>query len=318
VRQAERTLQTEISFAGWLAVGLPVVLIALPLVWWYLVRWATRLPVDEFPGARRAIESARAAQGAMSAGEWVALLMFLAAAVLWVFRQDIDLGGLVIPGWARWMPEGWRSGAWSRATPAPISGLLEVRAGESLTAIVLGVLLLVIPVRRRPWRMALDPRRAIRIPWGLLVVLGGGFAMARGVESSGLSDWIGASLRGGPALPPFLVMLGVCLVSVALTEVASNTATASILLPLLAATAPALGVPPGPVMLAAAFAASFGFMLPAGTPPNAVVYASGYVPAIRMARCGFVVDLAGAVLVATACHWLVPRVLPSIAVMPGP
>lgn len=313
VRQAERTLSLEISFVAWLALGLPIVLAALPVVWWYLVRVATRLPSTEFPGARSAIEAARAGLGRMAPGEWVALIAFLTAAVAWVFRQDIDLGGWVVPGWARWMPEGWRSGTWARGMPPPFGALLEMRAGESLVAIGMGALLLCVPVQRRPVRMALDLRHAVRIPWSLLVVLGGGFAMARGVEASGLSGLIGDNLRGAPELPPFLVMLAVCLVSVALTEVASNVATASILLPLLAATAPALGVSAAPVMLAAAFSASFGFMLPAGTPPNAVVFASGYIPAIRMARCGLVVDLAGAVLIAAVCHWLAPVVLGAAA-----
>lgn len=309
VRQAGRSLGIEVSFAQWLVVGMPIVLIALPLVWWYLVRWATQLPTVEFPGARRTIEEARAGQGAMSAGEWVALLTFVTAAGLWVFRQDIELGTFTMPGWGRWMPEGWRSGAWARETPSPLSELLEVKSGESLVAITLGLLLFVIPVRRRPWRMALGPREASRIPWGLLLVLGGGFAMAHGVETSGLSGAIRGVLQGTPRVSPLLVTWMVCVVAVVITEFASNVATASILLPLLASSAPALGVQAGPVMLAATLAASFGFMLPAGTPPNAIAYASGYLPALRMARCGFWVDLFGAGLVAIICHWLAPIAL---------
>lgn len=309
VRQAERTLGLEVSFAEWLALGLPVVVIALPLVWLYLVRLATSLPATEFPGAREAIGQARSEQGPMSPGEWVALAMFVTAAGLWVFRQDIELGAVTVPGWARWMPEGWRSGAWAKACPPPLGALLEARAGESLVAMVLGLALMVIPVRRRPWRTALGWRQAAGVQWSLLVVLGGGFAMARGVESGGLSEHIGAALKGVPPLPPLAVMATVCLVAVGVTEFASNVATASILLPLLAASAPALGLEAGPAMLAVAFAASFGFMLPAGTPPNAVVYASGYIPALRMARCGLWVDLFGALLVACVCHWLAPRIL---------
>lgn len=309
VRQAGRTLNLEVSFAQWLVVGMPIVIIALPLVWWYLVRWATQLPHTEFAGARASIDEARAGQGRMSRGEWIALAVFLTAAFLWVFRQDIDLGSWTLPGWGRLMPEGWRSGAWARATPPPLSGLLESKSGEALVAITLGLLLFVVPVRVRPWRSVLGPAEAVAIPWGLLMVLGGGFAMAYGVEASGLAAVIRGVLAGAPQLPPLVVMVLVCLVAVAITEFASNVATASILLPLLASSAPALGVEPAPVMLAATLAASFGFMLPAGTPPNAIAYASGYLPPLTMARCGLWVDLFGAVLVALVCHWLAPLAL---------
>jgi sodium-dependent dicarboxylate transporter 2/3/5 len=104
-------------------------------------------------------------------------------------------------------------------------------------------------------------------------------------------------------------MLLVCLGTIALSEVASNTATASILLPLLAVAAPGLGLHPAPLMFAAALSASFGFMLPAGTPPNAVVFSSGYIPVTQMARSGVVVDLAGAVVIATICYFLGPWAL---------
>ncbi|MFN0066193.1 MAG: SLC13 family permease [Limisphaerales bacterium] len=309
VRQAERSLGLEVSFVQWIALGLPVVLVALPLVWLYLVRVATGLSAEDFPGARETITAARGRLGVMKTGELVALVMFLLAAGLWIFRQDIELGAVTVPGWARLMPEAWRSGDFAMNFPPPLAGLLEPRAGESLVAIVLGAALLLIPVARRPLRMALSLRQAAGVQWGMLILLGGGFAMARGVEASGLSAVIGDALAGVPRLPPLLVTLGVALVAVALTEFASNTATASILLPLLAPAAPALGVPAPTLMLAATMAASFGFMLPAGTPPNAVVYASGYIPVTRMARCGLVVDVAGALLVGTLCHLLVPRIL---------
>lgn len=309
VRQAERALGLEVSFVQWLLLGLPVVLIALPLVWLYLVRVATRLPAEEFPGARDTLEAARLRLGAMQSGERVVLAMFLLAAGLWIFRQDLELGAFTLPGWSRAMPEVWRSGELARRFPPPLAGLLEPRAGESLVAMGIGLALLVIPAGGAPRRMALGLRQAAGIQWGMLLLLGGGFAMATGVEKSGLSAALGGALEGTPQLPPLLVTLGVALVAVALTEVASNTATASILLPLLAASAPALGVPAPTLMLAATIAASFGFMLPAGTPPNAVVYSSGYVPVTRMARCGLAVDLAGALLVGGLCHVLVPLVL---------
>jgi sodium-dependent dicarboxylate transporter 2/3/5 len=124
-----------------------------------------------------------------------------------------------------------------------------------------------------------------------------------------LSGAIAGLLKGLGHMNPFLVMLVVCLVTTAISEVASNTATASMLLPLLAVSAEHLGQPPAPLMFAATLAASFGFMLPAGTPPNAIVYSSGYIPVTQMARSGLAVDLFGAALIGTVCYFVAPWAL---------
>jgi sodium-dependent dicarboxylate transporter 2/3/5 len=174
---------------------------------------------------------------------------------------------------------------------------------------LVGTSLLLIPISLSPLRMALSLRRAARVPWGLLVLLGGGFAMAYGIQSSGLSTWIGGWLGGMADLPPLLMFIVVCMVTVILTEVASNVATANIILPLIAASSATLGSMTAPLMMAATCAASFGFMLPAGTPPNAIVYSSGYITVPQMARSGLVIDVMGAVLVAVLCWILAPWAL---------
>jgi sodium-dependent dicarboxylate transporter 2/3/5 len=247
----------------------------------------------------------------MLAGEKAALLAFLLAAFLWVFRQDLEFGAFGIPGWAGLMPWTWEDvlGRPLSTLPVVLAELLGPRGAESVIALAIGAGLLVVPVSRRPLRMALGLRRAGRISWGLLVLLGGGFAMAHGVARSGLSPLLAGALGSLPGLPPLLALWVVCLATIALSEVASNTATASILLPLLAAAAPNLGLHPATLMLAATLAASFGFMLPAGTPPNAVVFASGYIGVVRMARSGLAVDLGGSLLIAATSYFLVPRVL---------
>jgi sodium-dependent dicarboxylate transporter 2/3/5 len=157
--------------------------------------------------------------------------------------------------------------------------------------------------------MALPVRRGMTISWGVLVLMGGGFAMADGISGSGLSQVIAEGLRGMSFSSPLVGFIVICLLTIALSEVASNTATASILLPLLAVSAPSLGLEPGPIMFAAALAASFGFMLPAGTPPNAVVFSSGYIKVTDMARSGFIVDLFGGLLIALGCSLLAPWAL---------
>lgn len=135
--------------------------------------------------------------------------------------------------------------------------------------------------------------------------------MAYGIQASGLSGAIAENLTFIGDLNPFIAILAVSFISVALTEVASNTATASILLPILAASAGSFGLDPIPMMLAVTMSASFGFMLPAGTPPNAIVFSSGYISVPQMARSGLLVDVFGACLVATVCHFFVPWVLGS-------
>ena len=310
VKQAALVSAKDIDFLTWLKMGLPVVVIALPLVWLYLVRIAAPLPATEFPGGRKAIEAARSSQGRMGCGEGVALIGFLSAAVLWIFRKDIELGSVKITGWWNIVPWSWADllGRPLNSLPQPLPRLLA-DVGDGVVAIVVGVGLLLVPVQRRPLRFALDIRNASRISWGLLALLGGGFAMAYGIERSGLSGSIAGLLKETGRLDPFAATITVCFISVALTEVASNVATASILLPLLAASADSFGLQPLPLMFAATLAASFGFMLPAGTPPNAVVFSSGYITVPQMARSGLIVDLVGGLLVAVVCYYLTPLVL---------
>jgi sodium-dependent dicarboxylate transporter 2/3/5 len=311
VKEAQRALGADVSFVSWFKLGLPVVLLALPLSWFYLVRFAAPVPAEEFPGGRQAIAEARARLGRLSSGEAVALAAFLLAAFLWVFRQPMDFGAFVIPGWTDHWPFGWSDvfGRPPAALPPPFAELFGPRGAESSIAMLIGAALLVVPARLRPYRPALSLRMAGGISWGLLALLGGGFSMAHGISRTGLSTVLAGGFRHLDLGGPYLAMLLVCLGTIALSEVASNTATASILLPLLAVAAPGLGLHPAPLMFAAALSASFGFMLPAGTPPNAVVFSSGYIPVTQMARSGVVVDLAGAVVIATICYFLGPWAL---------
>lgn len=297
-----------IDFLTWAKIGMPVVLIALPLVWYYLTRFGAKISDRPLAGGTEAIHEELAGMGKMSRGEVIALLAFLTAVFLWVFRRDIELDLFVLPGWSRLVP-------WSLdevvplRTWAPALQRLLADPGDAMVAMGVALLLFFVPVRITPWEAALSARRAARVSWGMLVLLGGGFAMAYGIQASGLSTTIAGALENIGRLHPYVAGLVVSFIAIALTEVASNTATASILLPILAATAPSFGLHPLPLMLTATMAASFGFMLPAGTPPNAIVYASGYITVPRMVKCGFAVDLFGAILVATLCYFLAPWAL---------
>ncbi|HXS30656.1 MAG TPA: SLC13 family permease, partial [Steroidobacteraceae bacterium] len=305
VKLSASVLPHEVTFVSWFKLGLPVMLLAIPLSWLYLVRIAAPISGEPIPGARAAIEARRAALGRMSRGEWSALIGFSSAALLWTFRQEMDFGVLRIPGWSALVPAGWSN--LGHDLPEPLKGLLGPRGAESVVALVIVTVLLLLPAGRG--RQVLSLRAAGRISWGLLVMLGGGFAMAAGISQSGLSQVLTQALGGAAGLPAPLAMIAVCLFTTGMSEVASNTATASILLPVLASVSPQWGLPTGSTMFAATLAASFGFMLPAGTPPNAVVFSSGYIPVTKMVRAGLVVDLVGAVVIALVCYYLGPWAL---------
>lgn len=311
VKHSAQVLSQEVSFFAWFKVGLPVVLVSIPLAWIYLVRIVARLPPTEFLGGKETIEQTRRQLGPWRRGEQVALAGFLAAAFLWTFRQRMDLGLFVIPGWAEAIPWSWSDilGRAVSTLPSPWSELLGARGAESMVALVIALVLMLIPVQRRPVRAALSLRQASGISWGILALVGGGFAMAYGIEQSGLSATIARALKTLVPASPYLALLATCFVTIILSEVASNTATASILLPLLAASASSFGLHPGTLMFSATLAASFGFMLPAGTPPNAVVFSSGYISVTQMARSGVVVDIGGAIVIATLGYFLVPWAL---------
>ncbi|MBI4006164.1 MAG: anion permease [Gammaproteobacteria bacterium] len=311
VKQAGPLLGHDVDFLTWFKVGLPIVLIALPLVWWYLVRIAAPLPSQGFAGSSEVIAEERAGLGAMNRGERIVLIAFVLAALLWIFRKDIELGVFTIPGWWRYVTFGWEDiiGRSLDSLPASLAKLLRQDSGDAAVAMSIGCTLLIIPVAVKPLRFTLDVRNVMRVPWHLLVLLGGSFAMAYGIQESGLTEWIAGLVTGIGQVSPLVIFLTVCLLTVALSEVASNTATASIFLPLIASSAGTLGVPPAPLMLAAAMAASFGFMLPAGTPPNAIVFASGYITVPQMARNGLLIDLFGAMLVAVLCYLIAPWAL---------
>ncbi len=297
-----------IDFVTWAKIGMPVVLISIPVVWFYLVRFGARVPDRDFPGGAETIHNERARLGRMHSGEIVAFIAFLIAAVLWIFRKDIELGSFVLPGWSRLVPWGWGDLLPLNEWSPPVQKLFS-DPGDAMVAMCVAGALFLIPVQRSAPKFALSVTSARRISWGMLVLLGGGFAMAYGIQASGLSDAIAANMKHIGTLNPLVAGLAVSFIAVAFTEVASNTATASILLPILAASATSVGLEPLPLMLTATMAASFGFMLPAGTPPNAIVYSSGYITVPQMVRSGLVVDIFGAVLIAIICYFIAPWAL---------
>ncbi len=286
-----------VDFLHWLILGLPLIVVFLPLVWLLLTRLLFPIRANLFSGGRDLIDAEVKKLGRMSVGERGVLTIFLLTALAWVFRVDLELGFATIPGWA------------SRL------GIAE-NVSDATVAMIAGTLLFFIPVsfprlsfKGIQWKSGgeflLDWPTAIKIPWGILLLFGGGIAMSAGFKSTGLSTWLGERLATLGDWPPIAMIATVCLVVTFLTEVTSNTATATIFMPIMAATAQALHLHPFLLMVPAAISASCAFMLPVATPPNAIVFASGYVTVPQMARAGLWLNLIGVILVTILVYLIV-------------
>jgi solute carrier family 13 (sodium-dependent dicarboxylate transporter), member 2/3/5 len=266
----------DVSFLQFAAIGLPFVALMLPAAWWLLWRVGR---VDAPVGL--AVDDTLAAEiaklGRPARGERIVLAVFVGAASLWIFgKYAADAVG-------------------SRLSTGQIEGGVAVAAALVLLASAAG------------GRRVLGPAALKAVPWETLLLLGGSFAMASGIEKSGLSQWLAARLEVLRELPAFGQVLATSAGTVAISAVASNTASVSVLLPLLRdAVAPAHVVT---VLFASTIAASCDFALPAGTPPNAIVFGSGYVSIPTMAKTGVVLDVVAAVVVAAWTSLVVPLVL---------
>ncbi|MEN8159107.1 MAG: SLC13 family permease [Myxococcota bacterium] len=271
---------TELSFLEFMAIGVPFVVLFLPVAW--LALW--RLGRADAPGAEVGLaalarESARL--GKMQRGERVVAAVFVAAAALWILGKPIT-EALRAQGF-----EGLRGA--------------HVEATVSLLAVT--VLLAV----RVQGQRALAPGRLRTLQWPVLVLLGGGFSLAAAIEASGLSQWIGAQLAALRESSGWVQILAASYTTVSISAFASNTATVAVMLPVLASSVAAEYL--DAVLFAAAFAASCDFALPAGTPPNAIVFGSGYVTIPMMVRTGVGLDAAAALLAAVWCGLAVPLLL---------
>ncbi len=272
----------NIDFATWMVLGVPLVVIFIPLAWLYLTRIVFPLSHRKVSGARETISRQLRELGPTSKGERVVLVVFILTALCWVFRAQKTVFGLQVPG----------------------LDMLFPHIHDATIAVMAALCLFIIPVDWRGKRFALNWEWAVKIPWGTLLLFGGGLALAEGFQSSGLALWIGRHVLGLQNMPPFLVLLVVIAGVAALTEFTSNTATTAMLMPTLGALAVGMGQHPYFLMLAACVAASLAFMLPVATPPNAVVFGSGRVRIPQMVKAGIWMNLLGIVIWTTLMYTL--------------
>lgn len=268
----EKTTGADYGFLEWMKTGVPIVAIGIPVAAFWLSRNLKSTEVIEMP-----------AVGRWTKAEARTLIVFAGAILLWITRTDPT------GGWAQW------------------TGIKD--AGDSTVAIVAVIAMFLIPngdTGDGKREALLDWKTATDIPWGMLLLFAGGICIAIAFEKSGLSAVLGGMLSGAGDMPLFVLMLLICLTVTFMSELTSNTATATLILPVLAAGAEGAGMDAKLLMVPATIAASSGFMLPVSTAPNAIVYAYGRFPMMRMVKEGILLDIVFAVIIATVC-WLTLR-----------
>jgi sodium-dependent dicarboxylate transporter 2/3/5 len=280
----------RVTFAAWATLGLPLVVAFTAVAWWLLTRLiyplhgrARRDAGDERAAGneRAAVVDAQRKLGPLRLVEVLAGAVFCATALAWVLRGPWVIGG----------------------RPYGLSVALP-RVTDGTIAIAGAVAMFLVPVSLRPWRFALDWNTGGRMPWNVILLIGGGLSLAEGIQRSGFDRMMVDATAHLAGMPPWVALLALCALTVALSEIASNTATAALLLPLAGAMAAGLGQPPIYLMLPIAFAASLGLMLPAATPPNALAIASGHVSVTKMAFAGLLLNVIGLALIVGGCYAL--------------
>ncbi|MCH7231175.1 SLC13 family permease [Glycomyces sp. L485] len=278
----EQEYGLSIDFADWMMIGVPLSAVFLVIAWLLLTRVIFPVKITEIAGGKSVITDHLKSLGRMSRGEWTVLCVFSSTALLWVFKDFITESAAI-------------------TSVLPFAAYLD----DPSIAVAAAVALFLIPVSARKGEFAIDWKTVQGgIPWGVLLLFGGGLSIAGAVRDTGLSEYIGTQVGGLGTLPTILLVAAICLIVLMLTELTSNTATAATFLPVLGGVAVGIGVDPLLLLIPAAFAATCSFMMPVGTPPNAIVFGSGQVTIGQMVRAGVWLNLIGIVLITAAVYLL--------------
>ncbi|MGD7006903.1 SLC13 family permease [Metabacillus sp. 84] len=264
----------QISFGSWMLFAVPIVILLLFSTWIYLIKVSHPVKIKKIPGGKELIKNEKRALGRMSFEEKAVSVIFIFAAFMWISQSFLWKD--IIPG-----------------------------IDDTMVAITAGVLFFLIPSKNKSGRL-LDWSVAKDIPWGILLLFGGGLAIAGGFSSTGLAEWLGNQLKVLDGVNFLVMIIAVTMFVLFLTEITSNTATATMILPVLASLAVAINVHPYAIMVPAAMAANCAFMLPVGTPPNAIIFATGKLKITEMVKNGFWVNIFCVILIAGAVYLLLP------------
>jgi solute carrier family 13 (sodium-dependent dicarboxylate transporter), member 2/3/5 len=275
----------EISFAAWFIFALPITIVLFAITWSYLYLLFKPVKGTWKKIGKQAIRHQLAAMGPMKFEEKTVFINFVLVAFLWLFRADIQLGWITLRGWSNIFP---------------FSGYIN----DGTVAIIVSVLLFVLPSKTPGTKKIMNWKSAENIPWHIILLFGGGFALASGFKVSGLSLWIGEQLVWVSGLNILLVIFIIALLMTTLTELTSNTATTEMILPILAGIAVSAQMNPLLLMLPATLSGSMAFMLPVATPPNAIIFGTNRLKVIQMARAGLLLNLIGAVVITLMTYWI--------------
>lgn len=275
----------DISFASWFVMALPASVLLFALVWGYLYLIYKPKAAEWQRIKEISLKEQYVRLGRPSMEEKTVFLVFISLALLWLFRSDIVTGSFVIPGWGS------------------LFGHPEY-INDGTVAILASLILFLIPSSSEKGKRLMDWETAAGLPWHIVLLFGGGFALATGFKESGLSEWFGMQLSFLGNYHPLWIVAVICLMMTFLTELTSNTATTEMLLPILAGLAVSTETHPLLFMLPATLAGSMAFMLPVATPPNAIIFGTGRLRVIDMARTGFLINLLG-IIVVTFTVWFI-------------
>ncbi len=276
------------KFGEWMVFGVPLAIVMMIIAWIVLVKIVYRsdknLVLD-----KKIIREEKIRLGKMTREEKVVTIVFVLTSLLWIFRSDLDLGSLRIPGWSNLFP---------------LAAFIE----DSTVAVAMASLLFFIPCgsSQNKNMFILEQKDIAKIPWDIVLLFGGGFALAEGFVQSGLSKLIGQEFLVMKTIPPLALVAIICTVVVFSSELTSNTAQTTIILPVLASLAMEIGLDPLMVMIPATFSVSLAFMMPVGTPPNAIVFSSQRLQVWDMVKAGFILNIIGiiAVIIFTKLYFL--------------
>jgi solute carrier family 13 (sodium-dependent dicarboxylate transporter), member 2/3/5 len=274
-----------IAFGSWFLMGLPITIVMLFISWIFLIEVFFK-PAKALKINHSVIQNEYSGLGKTSYEEKIVSIVFVLAALLWVFRKTLNIGFISIPGWSQLLPY-----------PALID--------DGTIALGLSILLFILPARDKTSSPTiLPPDTVLRLPWNIILLFGGGFALAKGFQSTGLAEYIGNQFIGYADVSPLAISVMLCSFMTFATELTSNTATTEMILPILASIATALKINPLLLMIPATLSASCAFMMPVATPPNAIIFGSQRVRIFDMVKVGLLLNVVGIIVIATMFYWL--------------
>lgn len=272
----QKFYHVEISFLQWFKIGFPVAVLLMAFCWFYLVKIAFKLDKQNFPGGKAEIQRQLKKLGTIKFEEKAIFIVFVLTALAWITRSFVL--SKFIPG-----------------------------IDDTIIAMVAAIALFLVPSKEEKGRMLINWKEAERLPWGILLLFGGGLAIAGGFESSGLAVWIGNQITVFQGVTLLVLLIIIVTMVNFLTEITSNLATTAMLLPVLVPVAAVLDENPYVLMVGATLAASCAFMLPVATPPNAVVFGSGYLRIPDMMRKGFAMNIFSIIIIVFFVYLIVPH-----------